>query len=303
MRVHVRVPAASGNLGSGFDCAGMALALYNEAILDTDAKGVVIEGEGADFLPKDESNACLKAMMELASRLDSQLPSFGLRLINRIPIGRGLASSGAAALAGLLLANELLGCPKDREQIMELATELEGHPDNVAAALFGGITISAWDGNKVHTVRIDPDPSMKAVLWVPDSQVYTKHARSILPKQVSMQDAVFNLSRAALMAASFARGEYNLLQVATQDRLHQPYRASLVKGLQESMLSALEAGALATWISGAGPSVLALCIDNVQAVELALWDIASKYDDGKVMTLEIDTCGAQVAKMVEEVEV
>lgn len=295
MRAHVRVPAASGNLGSGFDSAGIALALYNEAVADTQASGVRIEGEGREYLPVDERNHCVAAMQELARRTGRELPGFGLRLINRIPVGRGLASSGAAVIAGLLLANALLDEPCSRAEILDLGTEIEAHPDNVAAAMLGGVVISVWDGCRVEAVRLEPPDDMTAVLWVPDAELATKHARAALPETVSLQDAVFNLSHAALFAAAFAAGEWHHLRAGVRDRLHQPYRAPLVKGLDEIMAAALDAGALASCLSGAGPSVLALCKGDATPVQQSLHQVVTRYaGSGRVISLKPDLHGAQV---------
>lgn len=291
----MRVPAASGNLGSGFDSAGLALALYNEAVADTELSGVEISGEGSEYLPADERNHCVRAMQDLARRTGRTLPPFGLQLRNQIPVGRGMASSGAAVLTGLMLANGLLGQPCSRQDLIDIGTELEGHPDNVAAAVLGGVVVSVWDGDRVEAVKIETPPDMIAVLWVPEAELATKKARAALPAMVSMQDAVFNLSRAALFAAALATGEYERLRTGTEDRLHQPYRAPLVAGLEEIMHTALEHGALASWLSGAGPSVLALCKGETSQVERAVYEIGCKHaGQGRVLRLPIDPHGAHV---------
>lgn len=295
MRYVARVPAASGNLGSGFDSAGLSLALYNEAVVDTEMRGVRIEGAGAEYLPKDERNHCLRAMHELAARTGRSLPSFGLQLRNSIPVGRGLASSGAAVLSGLLLANALLEDPLSRAELIDLGTELEGHPDNVAAAMLGGAVVSVWDGVRVEAVRIGTPPEMCAVLWVPEVQLATRRARAALPEVVPMHDAVFNLSHAALFAAALATGEWERLRTGAQDRLHQPYRAPLVAGLYEIMAVALDAGALASWLSGAGPCVLALCLGDTSRVEEVVYEMGCRYaGSGSVLRLGIDLDGAKV---------
>ncbi len=295
MRLHVVVPAVSGNLGSGFDATGMALALYNEAWADTNASGICIEGEGARDLPTDERNLCVWAMRELARRTGRELPPCGLRLVNRIPVGRGLASSGAAVLSGLLLGNSLLGEPCTRDDLMDLGTEIEGHPDNVAAALLGGVVVSVCEGGRVSAVRIEPAPELSAVVWVPESTLATKHARAALPQAVPMEDAVYNVGRAALFASALATGRHDLLRIGAQDRLHQPYRALLVKGLAECMSAAVGAGALAAWLSGAGPSVLALCEGDTTDVETALRETGeAQAGKGSVLRMAVDNDGARV---------
>ncbi|MDQ3856258.1 MAG: homoserine kinase [Chloroflexota bacterium] len=296
MRARVLVPAASGNLGSGFDSAGMALALYNEALVDTALEGVQVEGEGAGLLPTDERNHCVWAMQELARRCGRRLPDVGLRLTNRIPIGRGMASSGAAVISGLMLANVLFDSPCSRQDLMDLGTELEGHPDNVAAALLGGVVVSVWDGHCVEAVRLQPPEDMYAVLWVPEAELETKRARAALPEHVSMSDAVFNLSHAALFAAAFAVGQWEHLRTGARDRLHQPYRAPMVKGLNEMLDASVQSGALASWLSGAGPCVLALCKGDTAYVERCMYEVGIKHaGKGRILKLRPDLLGAQIA--------
>lgn len=297
MRLRAVVPAASGNLGSGFDSAGVALALYNEVLLDTEEAGVRVLGEGEGTLPVDSRNACVWAMQQLAERCRRQLPGFGLELHNRIPIGRGLASSGAAVLAGLLLANLLLDQPCSRSELIALGTELEGHPDNVAAAMLGGVVVSAWDGSCVHAVRLQPPVEMSTVVWVPELELVTKRARAALPETVSMQDAVFNLSRSALFAAAFATQCWDQLAAGVEDRLHQPYRAPLVPGLYEIIRASEEAGAVAACLSGAGPSVIALCLGDPTAVEAAVRAAARPYGEGRVLLLGMDLQGAYASRV------
>ena len=297
MRFRVRVPAASGNLGSGFDSAGLALDLHNEAVADTETQGVLIDGQGVGHLPTDDRNHCVRAMRELAARTGRELPPIGLHLHNHIPVGRGLASSGAAVIAGLMLANALLGEPCSRDDLIDIGTELEGHPDNVAAAMLGGAVVSVWDGVRVEAVRIEPPPEMSAVLWVPEVELQTRRARAALPDVVPLHDAVFNLSHAALFAAALATGQWDRLRTGAQDRLHQPYRAPLVAGLYEIMAVALDAGALASWLSGAGPCVLALCLGDTARVEEAVLDMGRRYaGKGAIMRLGIDLDGARIMR-------
>jgi len=271
----------------------MALALYNEALVDTERTGVEVFGEGASELSTDERNHCVWAMRELARRCGRELPPARLELHNRIPVGRGLASSGAAVLAGLMLANELLDRPCTRRDVMDLGTEIEGHPDNVAAAILGGVVVSVWDGRTVEAVRLAPPPEMRAVVWTPEASLATKQARAALPEYVPMGDAVFNLGHAALFAAAFATGQWEHLRAGVRDRLHQPYRAPLVRGLNEIMEAALDAGALASCLSGAGPSVLAICNGDTEGVERAMLAVGTAHAGaGRVLVLAVDEEGA-----------
>ncbi len=291
----MKVPASSGNTGSAFDSTGIAVGLYNEAVLDTEARGITILGEGSGELPSDDRNQAIWALHALADELGEELPPHGLELCNRIPISRGLASSTAGLLAGLVLANELFGRPLCREELMRRAVAIEGHPDNVVPSMLGGIVVTVWDGRELEYVRLVPPEGMRAVVWVPGYGLETSKARAILPHDVPLRDAVFNVSRAALFTAAFATGRFDLLGAATEDRLHQPYRAPLVPGLERMIRESRAAGALAAWLSGAGPSVMALCLGPTEPVRAAMWRVACREGiEGRAIALPLDTEGLSV---------
>ena len=260
MRVTVRVPATSANLGPGFDCFGLALDLCNEVTADTEAEpGVTWEGEGANELPTDGSDMVSRAIaLTLAKQElhhpDAALPAFALHGVNRIPVERGLGSSSAAAVAGVAVARTLLGPAgfDDPSTTFAYASELEGHPDNAAPATYGGLTVFASGG--VH--RLDPHPGLDPVIVVPNVRLATSTARSALPPNVAREDAVFNIGHAALTALALVEGDLDLLLVALHDRLHEDVRASLVPETA-SMLEELRRRQLAACLSGAGPSILA----------------------------------------------
>lgn len=260
MRVTVRVPATSANVGPGFDCFGLALDLCNEVTVDTDAEPAVSwEGEGADELPTDGSDLVSRAMayaleQQRRHQPDAELPSFALHGVNRIPLERGLGSSSAAAVAGVALARTLFrdASGDDPYTTFSYAAELEGHPDNAAAATHGGFTIVA-DG---VVRRLDPHPDLDPVVLVPDHlRLPTGDARSVLPSNVSRQDAVFNVGHAAMAVVAFTQ-DPALLLVALQDRLHEDARAGLVPE-SSSLLADLRHRQIPACLSGAGPSLLA----------------------------------------------
>jgi homoserine kinase len=262
MTVTVRVPATSANLGPGFDALGLALRLHNTLVIEpASSPEIEIEGEGQKTLPRDPSHLAYRAAVAVAARAEETgaapaVQAFRLRQRNAIPLARGLGSSAAAIVGGAVAANALLGHPLDDQALLDLATELEGHPDNVAPALLGGLVVCTRTGTGVRWMRLAP-PSLKVVLAVPDYPVSTEEARRRLPARVPFPDAVFNVTRTALLVAALTGGRPDLLDEATQDRLHQPYREHLVPGLNEVFSAARRAGAYGVALSGSGPAVLA----------------------------------------------
>ena len=228
-KITTRVPATVANLGSGFDCLGLAVGLYLDVTLevDGDREGMEISGEGADRLPNGRSNLVRRAIARYADTLGQPLPPFWLSMRNRIPTSGGLGGSASAIVAGLLLANELLGRRLAAPELLELATEIEGHPDNVAPALQGGLILATRDEGRVISLKVPVPPALHSVVFVPDFAMPTAEARRILPRLVSRGQAIFNLGRAATLVAAMYSGRVDLLRVATQDQLHQPYRQQM----------------------------------------------------------------------------
>jgi homoserine kinase len=283
----VRAPATSANLGSGFDCLGLALDLWNDV---TATPGVL----AAD----DDSNLILRAARATYALAGALYPGFELRCTNRIIFKRGLGSSAAAIACGVLLANCCLGNPLDESALLSLATELEGHPDNVAPCLLGGVRVALrLDEGRVVQSPITLALRLTAVCFVPDLSVPTPHARGLLPASVSHADAVFNVSRASLLVAALTAGRADLLAEATRDRLHQPYRLPLFPSGATLQDAAMHAGALGTFISGAGPTVMALCASDSSeaAVMDSLTSTARQQRvSGRVLRLGLTDQGAHV---------
>lgn len=253
MRVSVRVPATSANLGPGFDCFGLALDLSNEVTLDTDAEpGVTWEGEGADELPTDGTDMVSKAMLHAAQGGVGTLPNLSLHGVNRIPLERGLGSSAAACVAGISLADRLLDLGMEPEDVLELAIEIEGHPDNAAAAIAGGFTVAFGDG----VIRLDPHPDLRPVAFVPtDIRLPTGEARAALPQVVPLGDAVHNAGHAAATVVALTSDPGLLIQTLG-DRLHQQARLGLVPSVKV-VFDQLQAADVPVCVSGAGPTLLA----------------------------------------------
>jgi homoserine kinase len=257
--VIVRVPATTANLGPGFDALGLALDLWNEAEFSQDGRQklkVTVEGEGAGSLPEDESNAIVGAALQLYKLVRKKPTGLTIRCTNRIPLISGLGSSSAALLTGMLGANTLLGNPFQRHEILTMATQLEGHPDNVVPAMLGGLVASAMRDGEVVARKLRVSPMAITVVF-PDFYFPTKAAREILPEFVARQDAIFNLSRSVLVIKALEEGDLSLLGEVMEDSLHQPYRLPLIPGAEAALLAARQAGASGVALSGAGPSLIA----------------------------------------------
>ena len=258
-RVCVRVPATTANLGPGFDSLGLALDLWNEAEFFQAGDGKIsisIQGEGVGTLPTDETNAILGAALQLYTLVGKDPGGLTVRCLNRIPLVSGMGSSSAALLAGMLGANALLGKPFPREEILTMATQSEGHPDNVVPAMLGGLVASAIKDGEVVSRKLLVSP-MSITVVMPDFYFPTKAAREILPEYVLRQDAIFNLSRAVLVIKALETGDLALLGEVMEDSLHQPYRLPLIPGALPAIEAAKVAGASAVALSGAGPSLIA----------------------------------------------
>ena len=258
MKFQIKVPATSANLGPGFDALGLALDLWNETVI-TPAKdySVEVRGEGKDRLSSGENNLIVRTARRLAERAGKSLPPFHAKCVNQIPLSSGLGSSAATILTGLLAGNALLENPLSSEEILNFASELEGHPDNVAPALMGGFVISMAKEGRVIARQISLGLELHITVALPDFYISTKQARAALPKRVPMKNAVHNISRAVLVTEALRSGDLSLLGEAMTDKLHQPYRLRLIPGAQSAMQAAREAGASAVALSGAGPSLIA----------------------------------------------
>ena len=273
--VEIEVPASSANLGVGFDVVALALDLQlriSVRAIDGPESSLSVEGEGRARLALDESNRFLAGFRAGWREVNGgAVPALEVAMENEIPLGRGLGSSAAATVAGLLAAEALAGSDLDSDTTLRLATETEGHPDNAAAALVGGFVIVA-DG---RVTRLDPPAELRCVLFVPEREMATADMRAVLPATVSHADAVHNAARLAVLVAAFATGDLALLSAMNDDRLHEPYRAAVFPELPVLKAAAIEAGALGAALSGAGSSVIALADERAaQAVAVALDEAA-----------------------------
>ena len=255
--VCLSLPASSANLGPGFDSMGLALALHLECRFSpADKLNIVASGCDAAAIPCNPTNLIWKTALTIAAAQQQLLPSIHLEISNHIPLGKGLGSSAAALTAGVVIASHLMNLQWDRSRIFEEAARLEGHPDNVAACVMGGVTASAIDeSGRAHAVSLALPSSIEVAVVTPDFILPTEKARAALPECYSRQDAIFNIQRTALLVAGIAAGDTSVFPWALSDRMHHPYRAALVPGLQE-ILQLRAPGLLGCALSGAGPSVL-----------------------------------------------
>ena len=262
--VRVTVPASTANLGPGFDCLALALGLYNTVemtALDHSRFEMEIEDEGAQRLRRDPGNLIIRAADTLWKKIGQKPAGLKVKAVNGIPLGSGLGSSAAAAVSGLVAANALCGEPLSKVELLRLAHEIEGHPDNAAAALFGGLTmVSAADDDLLVDTLIMPPCSVAIAL--PDVRLSTRQARAALPTRVPLRDAAFNIGRTLFVAQALQAGDYDLLRRAMDDRLHEPYRRRLIPGSDAAIQAAREGGAAAVALSGAGPGIAAFAPDR-----------------------------------------
>ena len=292
------VPATTANLGPGFDCIGAALTLYNEFKFTPLEEGRVfinVTGPEAAQVKTDENNLLYQAFMEFYRHLKQTPPSVKIDIQLGVPLARGLGSSATAILGGLLGANILSGKPLNRKQLMELAIAIEGHPDNVVPALLGGCQLTATSDLKLEVCDIPWHQEVVPVIAIPDFELSTSEARKVLPEQIDREDAIFNTAHLGLLLRGLKTGKQEWLKEALQDKLHQPYRKSLIKGYDSLYAAALSAGAYGMVISGAGPTLLALTDTlHSEAVEIAM-EAAWKQEGIQAVTqsLQIDARGAR----------
>lgn len=286
------VPASSANLGAGFDALGLALTLYNRVWME-EADGCFIESKDTVPIPTDPSNAIYKTVKHLYEQCGRPFPGLHIVQENNIPMTRGLGSSSACLVAGLLGGNRLLGEPFRKKELLDRAAQLEGHPDNVAPALLGGLVTAVMEDGEVHAVSVPVNPKFRFAVFVPSFELPTEKARAVLPTQVSRVDAVYNLSRAALMTASLFSGDVNNLRIASQDRLHQPYRFPFIPNGERVVKLAYDLGAYCVCISGAGPSLLAITEDERFAEKAEQCLSAYGLNDWKIREYACDPWGAR----------
>ena len=297
--IRVAAPATTANLGPGYDCLGMALDIWNtvevEPLPDGSSSSVSILGEGAGELESGPGNLVYRSMKFLYRELGLSIPTVKVSCSNDIPLARGLGSSAAAIAGGLAAANALSGGQFNSRELLEMAATIEGHPDNVAAAVMGGLQLVVTEESTLYTIPVAVPAPIHAVLFIPETRIATADARAVLPQQLTVPDAVHNMSRVALLVAGMATNHPEYLAVATQDRLHQPYRQPLFPAMKLLMKAAMDAGALGAFLSGSGSTVLALTDGREMTVAYEMAEAARQASvEGTVKVTQPTALGAHL---------
>ncbi len=300
--VRVKAPATTANMGPGYDCLGMALDVWNTIeieVLDSGEPVVEVTGEGAGELGTGRDNLVYRSMEFLFQDAEQEMPLVRIRCDNAIPLARGMGSSAAAIAGGLVAANAICSQDYTPNDLLEMAATIEGHPDNVAAAVLGGMQLVISDkteeGSRLYTVPINVPPGLHAVVFVPQVRITTEDARAVLPEKVTMADAVHNMGRVGLLVASMATNHPEYLAIATQDLLHQPYRQPLFPAMKVIFKAALDAGALGVFLSGSGSTVLALTQGREMTVAYEMAEAARQASvEGSVSVTQPTVRGAHL---------
>lgn len=304
----IRVPATSANMGPCFDTAGLAVGLHNEVEVFTEADGLdgmpLVTSEclvdprvsAKQVIPLGEDNLIVSTMRYFSDVTGKTLPKFALKQYDRIPLTRGLGSSAACIVAGLMAANELTGNTVSREDLMNMSVECEGHPDNVAPAFKGGMVVGASEGKRFEYVKIDVSDKLEFLALIPDFPLSTADARAVLPRAYTKEQSVFNCSRVALLVASMMSGNFNALSIAMQDEIHQPYRKILIPGMESILKAAVEFGSYGGYLSGAGPTLM-LVNPTGSNVEEKIREYVSQFEHfWLVHPVKVDNEGAVIIK-------
>lgn len=293
--IRVQVPATTANFGPGFDCIGASLGLYNYIDMEfSDKLEICVSGEGSEEIPLDETNLVYRAASQVLKQANIERP-LKIVLDNNIPLARGLGSSAACIAGGILAANRLAGDIFDKNELIKIATEMEGHPDNVVPAIFGGFCLSIVHDKRIIYKSFTLPFWLRFVVCIPDFELKTEDARKVLPKTVDFDDAIFNVSRSAMLVASIVSGDLVDMDIFCKDKLHQPFRSHLIPGMDKILGTVREKGAFAGFLSGSGPSVVCLTLrERADGLGEHMVDIFSDYDiQSKYKVLSTDSEGVR----------
>lgn len=296
--VKVKVPATTANMGPGFDALGMALSLYNyiEIIETQDENEVFVESQKLDVT--DEDNLIYQAIKKTYERLGEICGNFNINVYKcEVPMSRGLGSSATCIVGGILAANEMLGNKLTSQDMLEIANEMEGHPDNVAPALLGGMISSVQEDGKVYYSKVNVPSNISCGVMVPDFKVSTNEARGVLPTTYSREDCVFNISRASLFISALNNGELETLRAVVKDRIHEPYRGKLIPNIENIFNASKNLGGLCEFISGSGSTLLAFVSDDNKNYLESMKDFLDKLDNNwTIQLIKPDFKGAVIVK-------
>jgi len=297
--IKVKVPATSANIGPGFDALGIALNLYNSFTFEEIPEGLEIIGCDEKF--RNRNNLVYTSMLKTFNKIGYEPNGIRITMDTHIPVSRGLGSSAACILGGVIGASGLSGNPLSKREILRIATEIEGHPDNIAPALYGGMVVSVMDGERVYFDKISIAKGIKFIALIPDFTISTKKARSVLPDTVAYEDAVYNVGRVSMLIAALSSGRFDLLKHAVKDRLHQPYRGKLIPNFDDIIQTCKRLGAYGVYLSGAGPTIIGIIDKNNSEYTRGIEDyLQSNGLDWEVKELEVDLTGATIQGKVRE---
>ena len=297
----VRVPASTANLGPGFDCMGIALKLYCVAGFEQIESGfeISITNEGKDYIPRNENNLVFKSMKYLYDKAGKELDGIRVTIDSAIPVTRGLGSSSAAIVAGLVGANHMLGDIFGTDDILYAAYELEGHPDNVTPALLGGFDVSLCDSKKIIYSKSQVSSDLKFAAMLPDFYLQTRKSRALLPEYTHMKNATYNIARASLLSCALAKGDAELLRFCFRDRLHQKYRFPHIRSGEYIIRAAKRFGALGGYISGAGPTIMSVVYGDTGDFKSQMESlIKTNLPNWRLVMLDADNDGAVIEKNI-----
>lgn len=294
--IKIRVPATCANLGPGFDCLGLSLSLYNNYTFEEVEKGLIIEGCPDEF--KNENNLIYTSLKTALSIIGGSLKGLKITVDTKIPVSRGMGSSAACITAGVAAANEIANGKLSKEDILDISTSIEGHPDNVTPAIFGGMTVSITEDKKVYFCPINIPDNIDFYALVPDFKLSTELSRSVLPDTIKRTDGVFNLGRAAFLAAVFNSGRIDLMSLAFKDKLHQQYRKHLINNFDYIVDKCIEEGGITAFLSGAGPTIMCIAkCDNKDFKNKIEKDLNVLSDKWKVNKLKADFNGYTIERL------
>lgn len=291
--IKICVPATSANMGPGFDSMGVALNIYNIFTLEETDQDLCISGSPEELC--HENNLFYQSMLQSFKIIGYKPKGYNITIESNIPLSRGLGSSATCIVGGVLAANEIAGSPLSKDELLEIASKIEGHPDNIAPALFGGMVLSITEENNILYNTISLPKELKFCALIPDFPLSTYKAREALPKNVSYQDAIYNVAHSSLFVSALINGNYDILEDACQDRLHQPYRGKLIAGYKEIVDKCKSLTSLCTFLSGAGPTIMVLLKQEdttfVSSIEEFLNTLPHRWD---VIELQTDSIGARI---------
>ena len=291
--LEIIVPATSANIGPGYDCLGIALNLYNKFYFEEIDKGLIIEGDEKEYL--NEDNLVYKSMLYFFEKIKPSIIPKGIKIkiVNEVPVSRGLGSSATCIVAGLMAANYMTKSSLNKNEILKLATEIEGHPDNVAPAIYGNMIVSFMEDEKIYYDTIKVPKNLRFCALIPNFELSTKKARAVLPETINHKDGVFNVSRATLLVTAFMNNNLDLIKVACKDKFHQEYRSPLINDYNKIVDYSNNLNCLGTFLSGAGPTIISLtCDDDKDFLHNMNLYLSSLYDKWEIKDLHCDFNGA-----------